>query len=58
MINRIRVGTKKNNIDRGCGLCYDKQEVKNLKESEVVMMLVVKIEIAIEYSMKTSVCAF
>ena len=45
-------------VDSFHTLCYDVQEIKNLKESEVVMMEVMKNEIAIAYSMKTSVCAY
>lgn len=33
-------------------------EIKNLKESEVHLMRVMKTEIVIKYSMMTSVCAF
>lgn len=44
-------------VDKNDLLCYDMQEI-NLKESEVSMMEVMKNEIAIAYSVKTSVCAY
>ena len=65
MIYRIIIAIKiflrnesQKDVDSQDTLCYDVREVKNLKESEVIMMLTVKFEIAIEYSMKTSVCAY
>ena len=54
----VKLVKSQKDVDSQDTLCYDVREVKNLKESEVIMMLTVKFEIAIEYSMKTSACAY
>ena len=50
-------GVEQKIIDKHDLLCYYVQEI-NLKESEVSVMNIIKNEIAVEYSVKTSVCAY
>ena len=59
MFLAILFSPPKNKVDSSDTLCYDLLEVKNLKESEVIIIMRVnRTEITIEYGMKTSVCAF